>query len=242
MLAHDRQLVLNGLEFTDRATELLALVGVLQRAIEHRLERARHLRRHDGGLQRANVGGHRHHRRGLPLRGRPAHAGIECQRLRADLGPLQVEQTALLAGLHQHRLRHARMAHQRAVHAAVCGQRAACEDAAGFGGVDAGLGQQGANQQGVRQWQRQCMRAALLEHAKHLAQPQPRAALFFRQHGVGQAGCFELIPECGGFRRGVATGLDRAHHLRCALVGEHLTRCIGKHVVVQIVMAIGHCG
>ncbi|MPM49515.1 hypothetical protein SDC9_96245 [bioreactor metagenome] len=231
MLAHHRQLMLDGLELADGAAELLALVGVLQRALEHRLQRARHLRGNDGGLRGAHIGGRLHYWRRLPLRSSPLNACIQRQGLGRQLRAFHIQQARFTIDLQQHGLRDAGVAHQRGAHG-VARAHAACQHDAAFGLVHVRRGQHGARQHGVGQRQGQRMCAALLQHAEDGAQAQTCAALFFRQHRIGQAGGLELFPQGGSLGGRVAMLLDGAHHVGCALVGQHLPRCVCKQIVV----------
>ena len=77
------------------------------------------------------------------------------------------------------------------------------------------------------------MRATLLQHAEHLAQPQPCPTCVFAQQRVGQAGGFKLLPQSGGGLGGAATLFNGAHHVGGALVRQHIAGGIGKQIVVH---------
>ena len=55
MLGHLCQLVLDRLELAQRTAELLALIGVLQRHLQHALQGAGHLRGKHGSLHHADI-------------------------------------------------------------------------------------------------------------------------------------------------------------------------------------------
>lgn len=165
MLAHHRQLVLDGLELADGAAELLAVVRILQRALEHLHERARQLRCHQAGLQRAQVQPTRQgdigSRRRADLVGAPAQVHVQAEGRRLGLRLRHGQQATTLRMLHQHAVRHRAQAHGCAVQAAIRLEQALRQRSGPWWTLRPRARQQRARQHGLAQRHGQRMGAGL---------------------------------------------------------------------------------